>query len=541
MENKKKILSGLAALILCFTGAVSCSDPEEHYNTSDTVSGRASLWALISEQQELTVFASLLKRYAYDRILSGDQIYTVWAPVNDALAGVNPEDSLAVARIITTHIARFSYPASATQHSTVGMLSAKRLLFTQNVLGGVELQTKNIAAKNGILHTLKEQAPFLPNIWQKMEEAGYDSIRNYLYSFSNREFSPIDSKIIDYNEGGMIVYDSVFRESNVLWYTYKGAKGIGMLNDEDSVYTMILPNNEAWKKNYDRYYPMFRPDPDMEKTDSLQRVNTQYSLVQDLVFRGAIASPGIYGVNDSIVSTRGAVIKNPARLFAGSAPIQASNGWVYTTPDLLYEPEDSYVKAVQVEAEVTLGRWHNVMDDQGNIRLVIALNNPLISNEGFLVVTGGTPDMPSVAFEIPQVLATEYDIYAVFLAANVAEPASTDTTVARVNFEIQQWNRQGAKEVSRNWTTLARFGNTTSPEWITQSKGVSVMTVAEKYRFPFANFNEEDNVFRIKVQCVNTRADNSNTRVFSKVMRIDYLLFKPSRELKNINKSHEKI
>jgi hypothetical protein len=538
-------LYGWATLILSITAAVSCSDSDEHYQTAKDVEGRVSLWEMISQQPEISVFASLLERYSYDRVLAGDQTYTVWAPRNEDLTGIDPSDSLTVSRVIATHIARYAYPASGaiSRYPDIYMLNAKKQPFIgvgdTYTMGGVELQSKNEPAKNGILHILKGRIPFFPNVWQMMEETGYDSIRNYLYSFNKREFARYASSQIDINEEGMIVYDSVFSELNTMWYTYAGAKGIGWLNREDSVYTMILPNNTAWTEVYNRYFPLFRPDPSLPNQDSIQRANMQYSIIQDLVFRGAITNPNIYGANDSILSTRGAIIKNPAHIFNG-VPVKTSNGLVYLTSGLQYDRTDSYIKSIKIEAEMPLGRIHDENRDMGIQQTMRVSDNSAISGGMFLFVRDlgkSASETPLISFEIPGVLNTGYDIYAVFLSPSFVNPASQDTAVTRVKFELQQWNRLGPKTDDRYWgdgknwgpgRVLASFSGS-GPEFVTQKWGISVIKAAENYTFPFANINEEDNVFRIRVISSPTRADNSSKENnFKKEMRIDYLLLVPS-------------
>jgi uncharacterized surface protein with fasciclin (FAS1) repeats len=546
-NRKNTILCGLTALILCFAGAVSCTDADDHYKVAEEVEGRVSLWELISQQPDLSTFASLLERYSYNRILSGDQVYTVWAPSNEYLQGISPDDSMAVVRMITTHIARYSYPASGavSAYPDIYMLSAKKQPFLVSgntcTIGGVELRKGSLAAKNGILHVLNGKIPFFPNIWQIMEEERYDSIRTYLYAFNKREFLRNMSQQIDINDEGMIVYDSVFIEQNSMWYTYRGAKGVGYLNNEDSVYTMILPDNAAWTEAYNRYYPLFRPDPSLPNRDSMQRANTQYSIVQDLVFRGAITNPGVYGENDSILSTRGAIIRNPAHIFSGASPVRTSNGWIYSASSLQYGLTDSYAKSIKIEAEMPLGRMHDETRDMGTYQQWYVRDNSAVSGNMFLLVKDlgkSSSETPLISFEIPGVVNTGYDIYAVFLAHSFVEPLSTDTnSVTRVKFEIQQWNRLGSKTDDRNWgdgknwgpgRVLATFSGS-GPEFVTEKRGISVIKAATNYVFPFANINEDDYVFRIRVISSLSRTDlNSKDPKFNKEMRIDYLLLVPS-------------
>jgi len=534
MKNKKKnlIYAGLA-VFTAFICAVSCTDRADYYKTSEEVSGRITLWELISQQPELSTFAALLKKVSYDRILSGNQVYTVWAPENEALTGIDPNDTVAALRVVTNHIARYASPTSTVEAAdrTLYMLSAKKLLFSSSgagfFLGGVELDKKNLAAKNGILHTLKKQIGFEPSIWQFMEAAGYDSIRSYLYSFNKRQFYPNASTPIDYNEEGMIVYDSVFLDQNELWYLYPD--GIGWLNNEDSLYTMIVPDNKAWKAVYDRTFDYFKPDPNLVNRDSMQAANTRYSIVQDLVFRGAI-HPGSYGETDTLYSTRQAPIINPARLFAGLTPVPVSNGWVYPTSRLNYELHESTIKPIRVEAEYASGRWFNPTSDNGSIYWYFS-DLPDVSKNYYLYVKPSySGAQPSVAFELPDVVAAEYDIYCVCLSQAYVENIK-DTTqwrATRLKFEIHQWDRIGKKEDNKSWTTIATFSEpATSTKYVTRPDSISKVLITENFKFPFANFREIDNVFRLKVISALERSDP--TTKFRNEMRIDYILLESSR------------
>ena len=537
MKNlKKEILSMGAAFFTLFSGMmVSCSDSaSDHYKVSPEVAGRTNLWELISQQPELSVFAGLIASASYDRILSSEQSYTVWAPENEALTGIDPNDSVAVRRLVSNHVARYEYPASAEVANipVIYMLSAKKMRFSRTgdaySMHGVELAKKNLAAKNGILHTLKKQLAFEPSLWQYMESAEYDSIRSYMYSFTKWEFSRSASKPVDYNEEGMIVYDSVFFETNPLWYVYTGARGVGWLNNEDSIYTMIVPDNKAWIEAYNRNFDYYKPDPTIENPDSAQNTNTCYSIVQDLVFRGEI-NPASYG-RDTLFSTRFTPFLDPVRLFSGNNSVRVSNGWVYPSSHMNDELYESCIKPIKVEAEMAVGRWHSEAQDFGRIRSLRVQDVPDVSSGGYLEVLPVSSSVtPSVSFELPNVLAAEYDIYCVLLAQSYVENIK-DTTqyITRLRFEIQQWDRVTDKARSEAWKTVQLFMDETTSRYLTQGKGISNISVTEKFQFPFANYNEPENVFRIKVSSVPSSADRRNPLVIRE-MRIDYVYLEASR------------
>ncbi|MDR0506212.1 MAG: fasciclin domain-containing protein [Dysgonamonadaceae bacterium] len=528
---KINILYGMAALLVCMAGIASCSESvEDHYNVSDDVADRVSLWEIISEKPELSVFAAMLRKTSCDRMLSGEQSYTVWAPENEALAGIDTSNMAMVTEVVNNHLARFLFPASGLigQSKDIYMTNAKKLMFERSgevySLAGIELSQKNIAARNGILHTVKERIPFTPNLWQFLDLPGYDSISAYMHFFDKREFIRNRSKLVDYNEEGLAVYDSVFQDINTLWDTYQGAKGIGSLNDEDSVYTMIVPDNTAWIEAYNNNYPYFRPSPLVDNVDSVQTTNAKYSLIQDLVFRQRITRPERY---DSLVTTRDLVVYDPVHLFVGSQPVNLSNGLAYPVSKLNYAINESCIKPIKIEAEYALGRYHNEGRDRGKITNLYNWDNAVISSGGYLSLKGtATSDLPAISFELPNVLAAKYDIHCITLAPSVVVAGSTDSLVTRIYFQIQEWDRVTSKDDDKAWKTVASFGNS-SASFVTKPYGISDIKGVEGYEFPYACFNEESNVFRLRLQLTPSRAD-LNTGKFSNRANIDYILLTPS-------------
>lgn len=84
--------------------------------------------------------------------------------------------------------------------------------------------------------------------------------------------------------------------------------GIGWIHDEDSVYTMILPDNEAWDKAYEQVSPYFKVyNADEAVADSITKVQTGQAIVYGLTFGGRITDPGSA---DTLVTVTGNVIRS---------------------------------------------------------------------------------------------------------------------------------------------------------------------------------------------------------------------------------------
>ena len=80
---------------------------------------------------------------------------------------------------------------------------------------------------------------------------------------------------------------------NLMYWYYNYYYGIGWIHDEDSVYTMILPDNEAWDKAYEQVSPYFKVyNADEAVADSITKVQTVQAIVYGLTFGGRITDPG---------------------------------------------------------------------------------------------------------------------------------------------------------------------------------------------------------------------------------------------------------
>jgi uncharacterized surface protein with fasciclin (FAS1) repeats len=520
--------------ILCaiaLAGLPACNETfNEHYSEEAGVAPEHTLRQLIEQDPELSLFAGMLKKTGDDVLLSSTQSFTVWAPVNDALQGVDMEDEEGLKNIVRTHIARSMYIAGDQTDAIVLTMNDKRINFSGSsgryVMNGAEVATANHPARNGILHIMKEQVPFVKNLWQYLGNQDMDSIRSYFDAFHLKIFVPAGSKVIDY-ENGMAVYDSLFVESNEMFYY--SMNGIGYLNHEDSIYSMILPNNTAWAKAYNERKPYFATGA--PNADSVQHWNTQYAIVRDLVFRGRVGAPGSL---DSIVSTRGNVFRNPAGLFPATPPSTASNGLVYITDELKHNYWESWQHPLQIEAEralVTLLET-GITSTAAKVSYAYIPDHPDIpSKMCYLISNGNTSVTEStfLLFNIPNTLKAEYNMYAVFAPIRYLYP-NFPAERTKVRFDIQQLDRSTVDLPvdKQEWNSLvgvAKGGLGKVPaDNETDSATVKKMFLTS-ITFPEANYREEITTIRLKLLSRITSADSRNG--YNNRMLLDYIILEP--------------
>lgn len=391
-----KILLSCVIAVVLFS---SCKDEwNDHFDSEHNKSDK-SLLELIDATPELSVFAQAIRIAGADPLLASDQTYTVWAPDNAALAGLNLDDVTAVSRMVNNHIARFSNPTSQT--GAVSMINGKTMRFSEaDNFNGAHIDIPNIAAANGLLHILSQQIPYLYNIRELIDADGrFSSLSEFIARF--------DEKI--YDDALSTTYDSVFVDYNPLLENAK--YGIGDISDEDSLFTMIIPSDEVWQYEMERVMPAFQAyNTDQNVADSIQQVQTAQAILGGLTFRGIIDEQA-----DSLVSVTGQVIKPVSEYLSGYERVEASNGIIYIASSSL-NANDTCVwnhiittEAEEMDSRVAVSGTNCYIRNTDMNSLVQG-----VSADSYLEASSGNVD-GGVTFDVPNILATKYDVFVDFV------------------------------------------------------------------------------------------------------------------------------
>jgi uncharacterized surface protein with fasciclin (FAS1) repeats len=510
MKNTKLISGILFMSILLF----GCTNEkwDEHYQADPELVSDKNLWMSLEAIPELSIFTGILKNYGYDRMLSQSQAYTVFAPCNDALAAYDSTGRNVKTELIDNHIARFIFPASGNNPVSIGTLNTKKIELAHPggnyFFGSAALsQRSSITASNGVIHVLDAYEAFFPNTWEYLaRRSDLDSIKNYLYSFDEIIFYPDGSVPGSVVDGQMTYLDSVFIHSNLLLHR------LGYINVEDSSYTMLAPTNAAWIEAYDRirndfvYY-----NQKTSLADSLQRAHTSFALIQDLIFSNTMqVSP-----QDSLISTSKNTFYRPQYLFDGCEQITTSNGSIYISNQLKYKPYESWHSPIQVEAERALGR-ENTLSTAYTVRP----NGTVPVSEGryLQLIPTTSSGNPTVTFEIPNTLSSAYNVYCVFVTAKVNNPNAIGLKPCKVYFNLNYLNTSGDLMTDR-------FPESGTIE--TNPNAMDTVLVASNFKFPVANYGEEEATVTLKVF---SNVARSETTAFSRDLLLDCILLKPEKQ-----------
>lgn len=522
MKMKTNIYySILAGGVLLLSG---CSDTwDDHYSDRLGQEGRLTLLEQIKIDPDLSIFSKMIETAGYAEMLQSSQTFTVWAPTDDALRGVDTTDKAEVARTLANHMARFNISTATPEDEGVKMLNGKLMYFANGgSFGGAQIVESDIHAKNGLMHKMKESIPYSYNFREYIDTHSQTSkISEFLAQFDEML---LPSQIPGAETTSTKDTDPVAYNRLLQYPVY----GLGDIACEDSVFSMAVPDNQAWDLAYERIKPYFKSyDADPAVADSLQRIQTSIAIVSDLIFRTGLADPL---KADSIVSTGGSVISSPTSYFSGMTLTQASNGHLFLASSLNYDMTETFNKKICIEAEEQSGRTpaagttiytRNVSTDN-------QFASEISGQRYIEVFPASSSRQPGVTFAIPDVLAGAYDIYASFVPAVVSETGSeADST--RVQFAVSF--------LGENGRTQSKAFNDNA--FLTSGTKMTTIKVASAFKIPVSNYYDrvwymnpkndpKDRVTTTSVY-VSTNVSNAefNRNELSRRFRIDRLIFVP--------------
>lgn len=520
MKKRNKIEKNYTAVgyCMCIAGftLLSCSgDWDEHYDRDSALPVK-NLMEIVDSDSHLSKFSQILKVTGYDSILTSGQTYTVWAPMDEALASVDMNDEEALLRLVRNHIARYSNPTSTPETERIYMLNGKSMAYSGDFFNGVGLVEKNIVAQNGILHKLESQIPYKFNIMEYMSaDNRFSDIHEFISSFNELKYSP------DFST----TYDSVFVNYNRLLEDVK--YGIGAVNNEDSLYTMIIPDNNAWREAYEHIKPYFRTyDKEQHVADSIQHTQTCLAILGGLTFRKVVNDAASY---DSLLTVTQNVIRPVGEYFEGYDVVDASNGIIYlTTAGLNLNDTCVWNHKINVEAEdmdsrINLSSTNSYIRNTDITSLVSG-----ISNSSYLEVSSGNVD-GGVIFDVANTLAGKYDVYVDFVSPLV-DGENMANEITKVSFQLRYRNENGRTSTLNNNTGVDVGGESQT--------GIISVKAFENVSLPVADFydgmwflnekNSASDIVETTTLQVKTKVSSSDARKgYVRKFRVDRVRFVP--------------
>jgi uncharacterized surface protein with fasciclin (FAS1) repeats len=486
MKKNKYIGVMLAATMLT---ATSCSDFSDYNDTPADANpaGNQTLWQNISANGDLTDFASLVKKAGFDVELDNSKSFTVWAPKNGTFnvadyASLSKEDLLQ--QFVKNHIAEYGHLASGAVDTRIHTLNEKSYTFEGNggqyTFDGITISKANQPGNNGLMHIMDGAAQFKYNLYEYLKVApDIDSLRNH---FMRYELNYLDenASVKGPMVNGMQTYiDSVIVTNNTL-VNQLGAR----IANEDSSYTFIMPNNDAFQKMYDKVKPYYnyitttkmqdvenftKAADSQTKTVTVDAAYMNDSLVRRIIVRNLLYSNNdaynqwLVGEGesvDTIRSTTRGKFSNPNALmedYLVATPVSMSNGFVRLVDSLAFYSWETYCPEIELSPRYNLKALFPNSAKAENSTLYHSDGSPMTDILGpetteteyrfKRIIPGGDRAKPDFYLSLPNVKSAKYNLYVVFIPT--ARYNGLDGRPNWLNFQINYCNEKGTL-VTRN-------------------------------------------------------------------------------------------
>lgn len=395
MYNKKSI----AGLVLFFTLALAGCNKWKDHTAIEQQDLTINLFQALGTNPELSKFREYVDKAGLDTVLQATKSFTVWAPTNAALAGLDPAIVADVAKLkafIQNHISNQLYfTKDVTTPASIMMLGGKYNTFSTLKFGDAGLVSSDRYVKNGVLHTINAMVPPLQNIWEFVTTTTAQYAQNaYLAGLTYNAFDPTKATI---DSISVITGLPVYRPGTGLVQRNYFNDRVYDLKREDRQYTYFVIQDANFVVEADSLKPYYATTL-TTTTDSL----TRWNVVKDLAYETAY--PTALQIPQQLVSKTGITV--PVNITGLVEVKKCSNGYVYIMSKLDVPTKNKFIP-ITMQGESPSGF---LSDKTSNTNYRVRLNPVTTVNFNDIMVTGHgvttyysfyrQNDMPSMKYQV---------------------------------------------------------------------------------------------------------------------------------------------
>ena len=527
----KKVLFTIHCSLFISMTLASCADYNDYNSVpsaGDMPGANNTLWENISSDAQLTKFANLAKKCNFSEVLNSPRFYTVWAPVDNAISDTEyarlmaSDSATIVKQFMQQHITEYNYQVSSELKSTtIVSLNAKHHTFTQNAFDGFSYiaDAINLPSTNGVMHKINGLSEFHQNLYENIDNlTDCKSIKDYIQKYDEYYLDVNASVIGPLRDGKQTYLDSVMKKRNNVIRSIMCAD----LEDEDSTFCMLIPNDNAWNAAYAAINPRYnyiakldymdlskkttvasstnattaKADNAAEADGELQDSLTCRNIVSNLVFSKCyqrnepLFGNGSFAAGDTAYTTSKNDLTNMQEVLNHTTTIsEMSNGMTRVIDSLTFYPWETYNPVIgtmypEATMKVTKLTTHNIPVDSLAGRDSLFSKVPQMIRQWILPKTSrffsyvavdsanidGTTGKPEFNFALKNVRSATYHIYVVTVPGQVEEPLA-DVKPYYLRFYLS-WTDAANKQ---QYTVLPQGAKNTIE--MTTDKGASTATM----------------------------------------------------------------
>jgi uncharacterized surface protein with fasciclin (FAS1) repeats len=383
--NRNYRFAILIIAVVLGSAITGCNKWKDHNGLSDQASG-IDLFQQIQSTPELSRFAELLTMTGYNELIAGSQNYTVFAPVNEALASLDPavvNDSEKLRLFVGNHISNQLQQAGGNTALRLPMVNGKYNNLLQMQFDEATITIANKFGKNGLLHIIDKAVPALPNAWQ---------------------FVQLNPLMPTYQKNTMLGLKN--NDSSMAFL-----KNVVDLSNEKKQYTFFAMPDTSWLKELNMYLPFFA-------TSTVDSTLTfaSMAILNDLAIEGVYTPASLPDTILSKFNTKVGIDKNDI-----VQTVKVSNGIVYLMRKLPVLPKHKFQPIVIQGENYTSTKISKTSNTYIRERF-----NPVTGKDfrDVLVFGHGTPQY-FLGYRLTGVAAMKYKAYWVALHDNINSSTAT--------------------------------------------------------------------------------------------------------------------
>lgn len=357
----------------------------------------------IQENGNLSTFSGYLTKLGYDKLLAGSKTYTIWAPTNQALQGIDPatvNDTAKLKKFVNNHIASQVYLTTAPKPTMrVRTLGGKNVTFTSTTVEDAQITTANQYVSNGVIHVIDKAIPPKMNISEYIRSLNGVADKHKAYILRN------DTNYVDTSKATVQSYDPktgkpILVPGTGLVSINKYFNRVASLANEDSTYTYFVLTDAAYDAERNKVSKYFATVTNSE--DTTMNILAGFNVLKDAAVRGMVPQTGL----NNLVSVNNVPV--PAAATAVVQSYSASNGMVYVVNSL---PFDIKNKITEIVIQGEQPSFFARTDARGSMFYRSRRDkNGLTLNDIMIGTTATLPANFFAAYKLPNLYTCQYKI-----------------------------------------------------------------------------------------------------------------------------------
>ena len=347
----KYIIKNLAAIMVVMAAIMlidSCNLNDEwdkYYENAPERTGENVL-TIIVENENYSHFYNALIEYGFETLLSKNQYFTVFVPINSAFEGLPDYTDEEWTGILGFHIIYaklLSHEFSDLDLMTTMGKYLKMKTGTNNEVtifeSAINMDEVDNYCRNGAIHEIDKLLVPMPNIYEYIMDldSSFSILQDFILSMDERFIDYKNSERLGVDDNGNAIYDTVWITENYFLDKIAGLK------NESEAYTGFIPRNNNVREALSMVDEYFG---NIEELDE-----TAYSQLLYITFSGSFMKEAYFHANlpDSIVSVTGKKYEKSILSF-NQTDLVLSNGMVHML-DGMTIPKSFFLLPIVIECD----------------------------------------------------------------------------------------------------------------------------------------------------------------------------------------------